>query len=276
MRMPWFGGLAVVFVLLATAASGQWTNPTTPGIARTPDGRPDLTAPVPRTADGRPDLSGIWASPRGFVGTSGFTADLIRDFNVAGAVMTPWAEGVQAQRQKRNHVDDPLGYCLPPAPPRLDAAARFKIISTPTVTAILYEVISGSTFRQVFSDGRKLPRGDIEPTFLGYSVGRWEADTFVVETNGFRDLGWLDINGHPHSDALFLTERFRRITVGQMELTVTIADPKAYIKPWQFTVPLRLVADLELLESYCENHAKTMEHRRIDPAPPEPPSPRLP
>jgi hypothetical protein len=144
------------------------------------------------------------------------------------------------------------------------------------VTAILYEVISGSTFRQVFSDGRKLPQGDIDPTFLGYSVGRWEADTFVVETNGFRDLGWLDINGHPHSDALFVTERFRRTTVGQMELTVTIDDPKAYTKPWQITIPLRLVADSELLEAFCENHTKTMEHRRIDPAPPEPPSPRLP
>lgn len=271
MRIRWFAGLIVVLVLFAASVSAQWMNPTTPGIPRTPDGKPDLNAPAPRTADGQPDLSGIWVRE-----TTKFIADLINDYNVTGVVMTPWAQGVQEQRQKRNHVDDPLGYCLPSAPPRLNATVPFKIISTASLTAILYETASGSTFRQVFSDGRTLPQRDTEPTFLGYSVGRWDGTTFVVETSGFRDLGWLDINGHPYSDALFVTERFRRINVGRMELNMTIDDPKSYAKPWQISIPLRLAADSELLESYCESHAKTMEHRRIDPAPPEPPSPRLP
>jgi hypothetical protein len=139
----------------------------------------------------------------------------------------------------------------------------------------LYETIANMTFRQVYTDGRALPR-NAEPTWLGYSVGRWDGDTFVVETTGFRDGGWLDTRkARPHSDALRVVERFRRLDYGRAELTITIDDAKAFLQPWTITTPLRLLPDTSLIESFCESHDSTMDHRRIDPAPVEPPSPRL-
>jgi hypothetical protein len=172
------------------------------------------------------------------------------------------------------HVDDPYGYCLPPGVPRiLVGRAPFKILYTPAVTAMLFETISTQTFREVFTDGRPLPTNP-QPTWLGYSVGRWEGDTFVVETNGFRDGGWLDTaKGRPHSDALHVTERYRRPTFGRMEVIVTMNDPKAYVKPWTVRLPFRLLADTSLLEFFCTTHRETMEHRTIE-AVVEPPSPR--
>jgi hypothetical protein len=256
----------LVFVAGNTVNS-QWLNHPTPGLPRAKDGKPDLSAPVPRTVDGKPDLTGLWRR-----GTTGFVSDIVRDLKISGVVMTPWAESVYQQREQRDHVDDPLGYCLPSPSPRLNATVHFKIIHTPTLVAILYETSSGSTFRQVFTDGRALPTGDVEPTFLGYSVGRWEGETFVVETNGFRDRGWFDIAGHPHSDALRVTERFRRVTLGHMELTMTVDDRKAYVKPWTVSFPLVLRPDTELIESFCEGQHKHNDLRRIAPAPPEPPS----
>ena len=131
------------------------------------------------------------------------------------------------------------------------------------------------TFRQVFTDGRPLP-DVLEPTWLGYSIGRWEGDTFIVETAGFKDGGWLDtLKGRPHSDALHVTERFRRIDFGHMDLTITINDPKAFVKPWTFSAPLTLMPDTELVEAFCDGHDRTMTHRVVQPAP-EPPSPRVP
>jgi hypothetical protein len=127
-------------------------------------------------------------------------------------------------------------------------------------------------FRQVFVDGRPLPR-DAEPTWLGYSVGRWDEDVLVVETTGFRDAGWLDTQvARPHSDALRVTERFRRVDFGHIDLTITIDDAKAYLKPWTLTTQLHLLPDTELIEAFCDNHAQTMEHRVITPPMPEPPS----
>jgi hypothetical protein len=139
---------------------------------------------------------------------------------------------------------------------------------------MLYETLVGMMFRQVFTDGRPLPTVT-EPGWLGYSVGRWDGDTFVVETTGLRDGGWLDTQkGRPHSDALRVTERFRRIDFGHMELRITIDDPKAYRKPWTATATLNLRPDTDLLEAFCDAHEKTMEHRRVTPPAPEPPSPK--
>ena len=188
--------------------------------------------------------------------------------------MTPWAQGIQTQREARNHVDDPYGYCLPPGTPRINfGGGPFKILQTTQVTALLYETIAGMTFRQVFTDGRSLPEVN-EPTWLGYSVGRWDGDVFVVETAGFRDGGWLDTRkARPHSDALRVTERFRRTDFGHMQLSITIDDAKAFLKPWTVQTSLTLMPDTELVEAFCDNHDKTMEHRRIEPVT-EPPSPR--
>jgi hypothetical protein len=272
---------AALIATVSVSASAQWLNYTTPSLPRLPDGSVNLAAPAPRLPDGKPDLSGIWAVECGVYGRDGcFTRslffDLARDLKPGDVGMTAWASSLQSQREKRNHVDDPYGYCLPPGVPRIDfSGGPFKILQTPTVTAFLYETLVGMTFRQVFTDGRHLPPVS-EPTWLGYSVGRWDGDAFVVDTDGFKDGGWLDtLKARPHSDALHVTERFRRADFGHLELAVTIDDAKAYLKPWSIHTVLYLLPDTELIEAFCDGHDKTMEHRRVTPAA-EPPSPRVP
>jgi hypothetical protein len=272
--------LCAAYLLLAVTARGQWLNYPTPGIPRLPDGRPNLSAPAPKLRDGTPDLSGIWAVECNLYGrdscfTRSIFFDLAKDLKPEDVQMTPWAAALSAQRQSRGHVDDPYGYCMPPGFPRIDyAGGAFKILPTPGVTAFLYETLVGLTFRQVFTDGRPLPR-PADPSWLGYSVGRWDGQTFVVDTVGLKDGGWLDtLKGHPSSDALHVTERFRRTDFGHMELAITIDDPKAYLKPWTATTRLFLEPDTELLEAFCDNHAKTMEHRQVTPVS-EPPSPSV-
>jgi hypothetical protein len=274
--------VATSLLLLAGSAGAQWLNYRTPAIPRLADGKPNLSAPAPRAADGKPDLSGIWAVECSVYGRDScfiqsIFFDLAKDLKPEDVQMTPWAAGIQAQRESRDHVDDPYGYCMPPGVPRIDySGGAFRILRTPSETAFLYETLVGMLFRQVFTDGRALPE-TAEPTWLGNSVGRWEGDIFVVETNGLKDGGWLDTKkGRPHSDALMVTERFRRIDFGHMELAITINDPKAYRKPWTAKTRLTLLPDTELLEAFCDSHEKTMEHRRITPPLPEPPSPAAP
>ncbi len=265
----------------AICAFAQWSNVATPGIPRLANGRADLAASTPRGPGGRVDLSGIWAAECGVYGlddcfTRSAFFDLARDVKPEDVQMTPWAAAIQAQRAKRDHVDDPYGVCMPPGVPRIDyGGGPFKILQTPSVTAFLYETLVGMIFRQVFTDGRQLPRTP-EPTWLGNSVGGWDGDSFVVETNGLKDGGWIDTaKAHPNSDALHVTERFRRVDFGHMNLTITIDDPKAYVKPWTATVKLRLLPDTDLIESFCDDHEHTMPHRVVTPAPPEPHSPPL-
>ena len=278
MRVVAYAISLAAIVLSVTPAAAQWLNYPTPGIPRLRDGKPDLNAPAPRTADGQPDLSGLWAAP--CTTTACSNADRVF-FDLAKGqksevLMTPWAAGIAKQRASRNHVDDPFGYCLPPGVPRIYfVVGAFRIVPTHNVTAFLHETAAGLMFRQVFTDGRSLPVVT-EPTWLGYSVGRWEGNTFVIQTSGFKDGGWLDTEvGRPHSDALRITERLRRVDFGHIDLSITIDDPKAFVKPWTVTTVLTYQADTEILESFCDNHDKTMEHRRIDPAPAEPPSPPL-
>ena len=267
------------FFVAAMPLAGQWLNYPTPGIPRLPDGSANLAAKAPKLADGTPDLSGVWAAKCGIYDGSrcfvqSYYFDLAQDLPAQAVQMTPWAEGIARQRASRNHVDDPYGYCLPPGTPRINfGGGPFKILQTREVTAFLYETIGTMTFRQVFTDGRSLPPAN-EPTWLGYSIGRWDGDVFVVETAGFRDGGWLDTRkARPHSDALRVTERFRRTDFGHMQLTITIDDRKAFVKPWTVQARLTLLPDTELVEAFCDNHDKTMEHRRIE-AVTEPPSPR--
>jgi hypothetical protein len=272
LRAAW---TTIAFVALAVLPAGaQWLNYPTPGLPRLPDGKPNLAAAALRTADGRPDLSGIWIKD---AATLDYFYDLAKGLKPGDVVMTPWAEAIARQREQRNHIDDPWGYCLaPPGVPRIDVSppSAFKIVQTPALLALLYDLDTNPTFRQIHTDGRPLPK-DPEPTWLGYSIGRWDGDDLVVTTAGFRDGGWLDTQrGRPHSDALRVTERLRRTTIGHMDMAITIDDPKAFQKPWTVTVPFRLVADSELLEGSCESHERTTEHRTLAPAPPEPHSPR--
>ena len=254
-----------------SSTSAQWLNRPSPGIPRLPDGKPNLSAPVTRTADGHVDLSGIWSA-----GTLDYYMDLTNGLKPGTVQLTPWATAVRKQRMDRDHIDDPYAFCLPLGVPRINFRSELKIVQTPSLTLFLYETYVGMMFRQVFTDGRPLPDPDeAQPTWLGYSVGRWDGDSFVVETTGLRDGGWLSTReAHPHSDALRVTERLTRRDFGHMEMAVTLDDPKAFAKPWTNTVPMMLRPDTELLEAFCDNQMAILKHFKEDPPPPEPPSPR--
>jgi hypothetical protein len=136
----------------------------------------------------------------------------------------------------------------------MEIGVPFKIVTTPAVTIMLLEgPYPMSTFRQIFTDGRRLPP-DPQPTWLGYSVGRWEGDALVVDTSGFNDRGWLDtMKALPQSEALHVIERFRRLDVGHLEVRITIDDPKVYTSSWSATMIANLLPDTDLIEAVCEN-----------------------
>jgi hypothetical protein len=241
-----------LLVALSATASAQWLKLSVPGTPRSADGTPNLRAPAPRAADGKPDLSGVWHAANGrFIG----------NLAAAGGVTAPFqpsAAALYKERQDNNGLDRPSGKCLPKSVP--DAMTLppypFKIVQTPSLTLMLFEVFVA--YRQIHTDGRTLP-AQREPSWYGYSVGRWEGDTFVVETVGLTDRHWLDDSGYPHSDELHITERIRRPDFGHMEIEFTFNDPKAYTKPWTVKVPFELMPDTELLEYVCENE-KDLPH----------------
>jgi len=248
--------LLCAFTLFVIAAPAQWLNYPTPGIPRTKDGKPNLNAPIPKGPGGHPDLSGIWLVP-----DNTFFLSLTAGSKDDPVPYQPWAKALVDQRVAREHRDDPLALCLPPGVPRVNTNVfhPFKIVQIPRETIILYETSANDEFREVFTDGRPLPK-DPQPTWKGYSVGKWEGDIFVVDTIGFNDRGWLDTErGRPQTEALHVTERFHRINFSTMEIVMTIDDPKAYTKPWNSTLTLHLQPDTELLESVCENQ-KGFEH----------------
>lgn len=247
-------------LLLASALHAQWFDYRVPGVPRAADGKVNLKAPAPKTPDGKPDLSGVWeSSPEYFY-------NLANDLKPGDVVMLPWAQAVQAEREGKLHQDDPLSRCMPPGVPRInmstpDAPHPFKIVQTPSLVVLLYETSANSTFRQVFLDGRPVPKNP-QPTWLGYSVGHWDGDALVVETTGFNGLSWTDTTkGHPQTEAALVTERFTRPDFGHLEIRITIDDPQAYSKPWTARVPVHLLADTDLIETYCENE-KDQAHKR--------------
>jgi hypothetical protein len=243
-------------------ASAQWLNYPTAGIPRTADGKPNLSAPAPKTADGKPDLSGIWDAGEEVSLYGPFTThfmDLAVDLKPGEAPFQPWAKALSQERQDNLHKDDPLARCMPPGVPRINTISPFKIIQIPQLVIVLYETTSNSAFRQIFTDGRPLPK-DPQPTWLGYSVGTWEGNVLKVDTSGFNDRGWIDTGmGHPQTEALHVIERFRRTDFGHMEIAMTIDDPKAYTKPWTANMKVHMLPDTELLEMSCEN-SKDLEH----------------
>ncbi len=237
--------LAMVLCVMSVSLMAQWPDHPTPGMPRTADGKPDLSAPAPRTADGKPDLSGVWMvrnSSSLFYVTEGLKPEEIR----------PWAAAVFQQREDHFRSDTDGIHCLPPGPKAGIGVGNLpmKILQTPNVLAILYEY--QTIFRQIFTDGRSLPN-DPNPTWMGYSVGHWEGDTLVVTTAGYNDRTSLDLAGHPHTEALRLTERYHRLDYGHMDLQVTFDDPKAYTRPWTLPVKFDLIPDGELIEYVCEN-----------------------
>jgi len=243
---------AALIVLTCASLSAQWLKYPTAGIPRTPDGKPDLTAPAPKTADGKPDISGLW-QPGG-----GYIEDLARDLKQGEVPFQPWAQALYQHRRDTLSKEDPTGWCVPGGVPRSDAVPYpFKILPSGNLMIILYEAVH--SYRQIFMDGRALPK-DPNPNWLGYSVGRYENGALVVESAGFVENSWLDNDGHPGTELLHVTERFLRKDFGHMDVQVTIDDPKAYTKPWTATIPLRLLPDTDLLEYICTENNKDLQH----------------
>jgi hypothetical protein len=257
-------GATVVFLLAVTLAPplvAQWPAYPTPRIPRTADGKPDMMAPAPRTADGKPDFSGVW----NYAGVLGFrggppppppgTPVQATFWNIEagfkeGLPFQPWAAALRKQRMDAGSKDNPDAQCLPMGLMQMHTHSQpRKIIQTADVLVILYEANAG--VRQIFLDGRAAPDNDPVPWWFGYSRGRWEGDTLVVETTNLKDDGWLDVNGAPLTSAGKLIERFRRPNLGTLEIDVTIDDPKAYTRPWTVRVNQRLLADTDLIEFIC-------------------------
>lgn len=246
----------MALMVLSAHAWAQWLNLPTAGVPQTLDGKPNLSAPAPKAPDGKPDLSGIWMAE-----DQKYFMNLATGLRPEDVPFQPWARALQKQREDNVHGDDPLARCLPHGVPRINTNGIFpyKIVQTPGIVVILYEQLN--LFRQIFMDGRKLAK-DPNPTWLGYSTGTWDGDTLVVETSGFNDKTWLDTEkGLPATEALHVTERFRRTNFGNLEIRVTIDDPKAYTKPWTTTIQrARLQLGTEILEFICNENEKDLPH----------------
>jgi hypothetical protein len=269
--------LLISVALLAGAAHAQWLNYREPGVPRTSDGQANLTAPAPKTVDGKPDLSGVWmheptpvAEVKRLLGSSRIDEALKVDapgmeigtqhrylYNILmdfpdQSLLRPEAVEQMRRNQAVNRLNDACtpGYSM--GFPLADLVSEpIRIIQSPRITMVLYE--AGNFYRQIYTDGRALPKEFDLPAFNGYSAGHWEGDTLVVETAGFNDKTVLDGMRHPHSDALHVTERFRRRNFGHLDYEISFNDPKMYTKPFGVKIPHELLPDSDVFENYCEN-----------------------
>jgi hypothetical protein len=239
-------GLVIALLGVASPLSAQWLKYPTPGIPRTPDGKPDFSAPAPRTQDGKPDFSGVW-------GFDGGPSMFYLPAGLKPSEIKPWVADLLRQRGEDFGKGDQQVRCLPEGPRfnHFPALPR-KIVQTPTLIVVLSEDL---TFRQIFMDGRPLPENP-SPSFMGYAVGHWEGDTLVVESIGYKDSTWLDFAGNPHSEALRITERYRRVDFGHIEIQETFRDSDIYSRPLTATVKAMLVPDTDLLEYVCAENEK--------------------
>jgi hypothetical protein len=271
--------LLSVFVVAGTVqvAHAQWLNYKTPGVPRTADGKPKLDAPAPRSADGHVDLSGVWmhdltplSELRRLFGPlideeiknelPGMEARNIHKyvFNILAdfpAGDSPARPDTAAAYERRLANPEPRDLCdateEPAGFPLLGLLSEpIKIVQAPRMTMVLYEI--GGHFRQIYADGRVLPAETNLPAYFGYSAGRWERDTFVVETAGFNEKTLLDV-AHPHSDQLHVIERFRRRDFGHLDVDMTFDDPKMYTRPFTIRVSHTLLSDGDIFEMYPEN-----------------------
>ena len=278
--------ILVLLAFLSSTGQAQWLNYREPGTPRTPDGKPNLRAPAPKALDGKPDLSGVWmhevtgaaemkrlygkvAEEAEKTNVPGMELDTIHKYAFNILIDHKPEEGLARpdtlERMRRNgSFLDPEADCrpgaaafVPPFPLLGLLSQAIKIIQAPRITMILYE--AGNLHRQIHTDGRSLPKEFDLPAFNGYSAGSWEGDTLVVETAGFNDKTPLDAMGHPHSDALRVTERFRRRDFGHLDYEITFDDPKAYTKPFTVKIPHDLLADSDIFETYSENE-KDLAH----------------
>jgi hypothetical protein len=264
LKLPLTSLAASAIIALPAAAFAQWLEYPTPGVLRTPDGKPDLTAPAPRTGDGKPDLSGMWGwETLANCGAHCNDFQISREFiNIAATLREPlpYRPGVAEMVKKRTAAqdEDPNAHCMPRGAPRIWTDDYYKrIFQLPDRVVILTE--RNMQYRQIFTDGRP-PLDDPNPTWNGYSTAKWDDDTLVVLTNGFKDGLWLDANGNPLGNTGKLTERIRRPNYGTLEVQMTIDDPTFYAAPWTVTLRQPLVLDSELLDYYCLENEKSLEH----------------
>jgi len=239
-------GLMAVF---CSPALAQWVRIPPASIPRV-DGKPNLTAPAPRLPDGKPDLSGIWNAPLGYL--RNLALDLKEE-----VPFQPWAKALYDERAAGLHwKDEPDANCLPQGVPKvLLAPAPWRIVQTPGIIFFVHEAFN--LWWQAFVDGREFaPHEDVSPTWHGYSTGKWDGDTLVVDTRGFNGRVWLDQLGKPSTEALHVTTRFRRKDFGHMDIQITIDDPKAYTKPWGTTVAVTLLPNTDLMEFICLENEK--------------------
>ncbi|MBZ5577675.1 MAG: hypothetical protein LAP40_14025 [Acidobacteriia bacterium] len=256
--------LAVALAALTAPLAAQWLDHPTPGVPRTKDAKPNLSAPAPRTREGKPDLSGVWyleTPPCGpgcgdYPGAPEFMD--IASKLPGGLPYQPWAAELVKKRAAEIGRDDPVARCLPSGVVRLlTFPPPRKIVQLPGLVLILSE--RDVTFQQIFTDGRPLP-SDPAPNWNGYSSGKWEGDALVVHINGLRDGTWLDRKGDPLTEAAALTERFRRVNYGRLAIDLTVDDPKAYTRPWTVTLNQILALDTDLLDYYCMDNEKDAQH----------------
>src|SRR5262245_36399613 len=286
MKARTLAGVGVALVMTLTVPLGaQWPRFKRTDVPRLPDGSVNLAAPAPTFLDGRPDLSGVWenigwregaAASNVITGTGGAPTTRSAEerrapvpaiaafFDIGtmvpgGLPYQPWAKELRDARARDNAKDNPDAHCLPLGNMQLHLHPEpRKIIQSRHEIVVLYEGNAG--VRQIFTDGRALPANDPQPWWFGYSVGRWEGDTLVVETNHFRDGGWLDVNGSPLTGTGRMIERFTRVNVGTLKLELTVDDPKAYTRPWTVTFNQRLMPDDELIEFICQENEQSSKH----------------
>jgi hypothetical protein len=265
-------GFAVVGVLFTVPLSAQWFHYPTTGVPRLANGKPNLTAATPKTPDGKPDLSGVWLISNALPCPKDLRDgdDCIEkiplsheavDFGSSvpgGLPYQPWAAALVKQRVADLSKDDPHARCMPPNFPRAVAFPHHqKFIQIPGLLVILDEF--NASYRQIFTDARPFPE-DPQPSWNGYSSGKWEGDTLLVESIGFRDDLWLDMRGNPMTSAAKVTERFRRPNYGNLEIEVTVNDPKAYTKPWTVELKEAIQIDTELADEICLENEKSVQH----------------
>ncbi len=257
--------MAVLFVMFPLLPA-QWLNYPTAGVPKLPNGKPNLKAATPRTKDGKPDLSGMWEPEKNNPCPPDGCSDMETPQEFAyigwgvkgGLPYTPWAAALVKTRREQNGKDDPGSHCLPTGIIKMHTTPLLKkIIQVPGLLVILNE--REVTYRQIFTDGRPLPV-DPQPAWTGYSTGKWDGDTLVVETSGFHDGIWLDRRGSPMTDAAKMTERFRRVNYGRLEIEITLDDPKAYTKPWTVKLNQLLVLNTEMLDYVCAENERDAAH----------------
>ena len=243
---------ALGVLLLALPASAQWGNLPSDGVPLGKDGKQAMTAQGHRS-NGKPDLSGIYQPNMKYV------TNLAADLGIDNVPMTVEARKIYDTRKDGTlGWEEPDAHCLPQGVPKINSApVPFKIVQTDKLVVLVYEAFN--LWRQVHLDGREFA-ADLNPSWLGFSKGRWEGDELVVETRGLNGKQWLDHAGLPASDKLTVVERFRRPTFGKLEIELTINDPTYYTKPWKVTTNARWLANTELFEFVCNENEKSTQH----------------